>query len=68
MNKIRVLMKKYLKRFLGDLFVLRSDSFSHEPRKKTLIPLFTMFRTNILSKIKFSTKNYWFKIPTGTGT
>ena len=39
------------KRFSGDLFVLHSDSFPHEPRKKTLIPYIYNASNKYLSKI-----------------
>ena len=39
------------KRFLGDLFVPHSDSFPHEPRKKTLIPYIYNASNKDFSKI-----------------
>ena len=52
------------KRFLRDLFVLRSDSFPMNPEKRHSFLIFTMFPTKVIFKILREK----FKIPTGTGT
>ena len=55
------------KRFSADLFVPRYDSSPHEPRKKTLIP-YIYNASNQGPFLKFSEKNYKFKIPPETGS
>ena len=55
------------KRFSVDLFVPRYDSFPMNPEKKTLIP-YIYNASNEGPFLKFSEKNYKFKIPTVTGS
>ena len=54
------------KRFSADLFVPRYDSFPMNPEKKTLIP-YIYNASNEGPFLKFSEKNYKFKIPTVNG-
>ena len=51
----------------ADLFVPRYDSFPMNPEKKTLIP-YIYNDSNEGPFLKFSEKNYKFKIPTVTGS
>ena len=53
------------KRFSADLFVPRYDSFPMNTEKKTLIP-YIYNASNQGPFLKFSEKNYKFKIPTVT--
>ena len=55
------------KRFSAELFVPRYDSFPMNPEKKTLIP-YIYNASNQGPFLKFSEKNYKFKIPTVTGS
>ena len=58
------------KRFSGDLFVPRYDSFPMNPEKKTLIPyIYNVFIYNFQHRhfLKFSEKSYKFKIPYSNG-
>ena len=55
------------KRFSADVFVPRYDSFPMNPEKKTLIP-YIYNASNEGPFLKFSEKNYKFKIPTVTGS